>query len=81
MQIHSIEYEITRGSDVSNRDGMFLEASIKGTQPLIQVAEVFFSDKSGRFYVNCFVPDVPMELVEHLINQAKRLLPPISPTA
>ena len=79
MHIHGIDYEFTRGSDVSSRDGMFLEVSIKGSRPLVQVAEIFYSDQSGRFFVNCFVPDVPMELIEHLITQAKQRLPPVTP--
>lgn len=75
VTLYGVDYELTLGSDVSVRDGMYLEASLRNTDPLVQVAEVFFSDDSGRFFVTCFEPNLPMELIALLIAEAKMCLP------
>jgi hypothetical protein len=62
------------GSDV-DRDGMYLEATVVG-KPSQTVAEVFYSDASGRFTVSCFQEAVPIELMEYLVAEARRRLPP-----
>ncbi|EPE7491593.1 hypothetical protein ACSMAF_003686 [Cronobacter universalis] len=43
------KYYFTRGSDII-RDGMYLELSEAGTSPLLQFAEVFYSDVTGEFF-------------------------------
>lgn len=75
VTIHEVTYEVSFGSDVSGRDGVYLEAAIKGTNPLVQVAEVFYSDASKRFFVSCFEEQLPLELVEFLVAEAKKRLP------
>ena len=67
-------YEIMMGSDIQ-RDGMYLELSIPNTNPLRQIAEVFYSDQTHDFVVSCFEENVPMELIELLIENAKNRLP------
>jgi hypothetical protein len=64
------------GSDV-DRDGMFLEATVAESKPPRTVAEIFYSDASGKFFVSCFEEAVPMELIEYLIERGQRSLPPM----
>ena len=77
MNISGTEYSFTRGSDVV-RDGMFLEADVAGAQKRRTVAEVFYSDETGRFLVTCFEESVPVELIEFHLAEARRCLPPTS---
>lgn len=74
MKLHNVEYEFLRGSDIQ-RDGMYLEVSVKGTNPLRQLAEVFYSDVTHQFSVSCFEPDIPIEVVEQLLAWARTALP------
>jgi len=62
------------GSDVQ-RDGMYLELSIPNSNPLRQIAEVFYSDQTHDFVVSCFEENVPIKLIELLIENAKKRLP------
>ncbi|HGI5213075.1 TPA: hypothetical protein ACJTPC_001084 [Providencia alcalifaciens] len=71
-----IEYEFGRGSDIV-RDGMYLELTMANTDPVLQLAEVFYSDVTHQFTLTCFEPNIPLEIIETLIEQAKKLLPPI----
>jgi hypothetical protein len=73
--VNGVEYNIVRGSDV-DRDGMYLELSEKASKKII--AEVFYSDRTHDFSISCLQPDIPLALIESLINDAKRLLPPVS---
>jgi len=75
LNIAGIEYSFTRGSDV-NRDGMFLEATVVGSSPSRTVAEIFYSDKTGQFAVSCFEENVPLELIEFMIEDSRECLPP-----
>jgi hypothetical protein len=74
MEVAGITYTFTMGSDV-DRDGMYLEAAITGS-PSEVVAEVFYSDASGQFAVSCFKESIPIEVLEHLMTEARRRLPP-----
>lgn len=76
MNFNGIEYEFGRGSDVI-RDGMYLELTMANTDPVLQLAEVFYSDVTHQFTLTCFEPNIPLEVIETLIEQAKKLLPPI----
>lgn len=71
-----IEYKLARGSDIV-RDGMYLELTMANTDPVLQIAEVFYSDVTHQFTLTCFEPNIPLEAIETLIEQAKKLLPPI----
>ncbi len=70
------EYELSRGSDIV-RDGMYLELTMANTDLVLQLAEVFYSDVTHQFTLTCFEPNIPLEVIETLIEQAKKLLPPI----
>ncbi|MTC47480.1 hypothetical protein GKR71_16765 [Providencia sp. wls1922] len=70
------EYELSRGSDIV-RDGMYLELTMANTDPVLQLAEVFYSDVTHQFTLTCYEPNIPLAIIEDLIEQAKKLLPPI----
>ena len=75
MKLGAQQYSFTRGSDV-DRDGMFLEADVVGEGGKRTVAEVFYSDATGQFFLTCFEENVPLELVEYLIEEGRKWLPP-----
>jgi hypothetical protein len=75
LKLGAQQYSFTRGSDV-DRDGMFLEADVIGEGGKRTVAEVFYSDATGQFFLTCFEENVPLELVEYLIEEGRRWLPP-----
>lgn len=74
MDILSNSYTFVMGSDLE-RDGMYLEAQISGAPEKV-VAEVFYSDTSHELTVSCFEEALPIELLEHLISEGRRRLPP-----
>lgn len=74
MEIAGVRYSFTVGSDVE-RDGMFLEATV-AENPARTIAEIFYSDATGKFFLSCFGEAVPLELIEYLIGEGKRRLPP-----
>ncbi|WP_272578011.1 MULTISPECIES: hypothetical protein [unclassified Providencia] len=76
MTHNGIKYEFGRGSDIV-RDGMYLELTMANTDPVLQLAEVFYSDVTHQFTLTCFEPNIPLEVIETLIEQAKKLLIPI----
>ena len=71
-----IEYEFTRGSDII-RDGMFMEVSVANTNPLRQLAEIFYSDVTKDFVLTCYESNVPLDVIESLIKLAYEQLPVI----
>jgi hypothetical protein len=75
VNIAGAEYSFTRGSDVA-RDGMFIEAEVSGALKRRTVAELFYSDETGQFFVSCFEEGVPLELIEYLIAEGRKCLPP-----
>jgi len=77
MQVNGVGYQFVRGSDVI-RDGMYIEVSIEGSSPLLILAEVFYSDQTAAFTLSCFEENIPLDVVEELINIAKKHLPPSS---
>ncbi|MBB5773055.1 hypothetical protein HNP47_003075 [Brevundimonas vesicularis] len=63
-------------SDVQ-RDGMFLELS-DGVIEHALLAEVFYADANGQMTLATFDNgSIPLEVVEWLISEAKRRLPPV----
>jgi hypothetical protein len=75
VNIAGAEYHLTRGSDVV-RDGMFLEAELLEGEKRRVLVEVFYSDATGKFVVSCFEENVPMELIEYLVAEGRKCLPP-----
>ncbi len=65
-------YRTQRGSDLT-RDGMFLELLAQNSSDV--VAEVFYSDVTHLMTLSTFRPELPLEVVEALIERAKHLLP------
>ena len=66
-------YRTVRGSDVQ-RDGMYLELIDESTGD--EVAEVFYSDVTHEMTISVFQPELPLRVVEALIERAKHDLPP-----
>ena len=67
-------YELTRGSDVAERDGMYLELADRSSGDVL--AEVFYSDVDGTMTLSTYGNTLPLEVVEALIAEGRRLLPP-----
>lgn len=72
----SKDFRTTLGSDVQ-RDGMFLE--LIDTTTGDAVAEVFYSDATQEMTISVFRPELPLQIVELLIERAKHDLPPKHP--
>ncbi|WP_272530824.1 hypothetical protein [Providencia sp. PROV205] len=53
---------------------MFLELTVANTNPILQLAEVFYLDVTHQFTLTCFEPNIPVAVIENLIEQAKELL-------
>lgn len=68
-------YELVMGSDVADRDGMYLELN-DGSMEALPLAEVFHSDVDGSMSVSTFGNSLPVDTVEWMISEAKRRLPP-----
>ena len=66
-------YQFLMGSDIE-RDGMFMEMlDASGAC----VAEVFYSDVTGRMVVTLEQQELPIEAVEELLSRASLQLPPL----
>ncbi len=68
-------YTTLMASDLE-RDGMGLELHWTVGDQDATVAEVFYSDASGEWSLNTFDCDVSLDLIEELIEEARRRLPP-----
>lgn len=58
------EYKLSRGSDIV-RDGMYLELTMANTDPVLQLAEVFYSDVTHQFTLTCYEPNIPLAVIEN----------------
>lgn len=67
-------YRYVRGSDIE-RDGMFLELVDDGTDPLEQLACIFYSDVTKEFALDYFDDGVPPDVLEAFVDAAVELLP------
>lgn len=68
-------FELVMGSDVAERDGMYLELN-DGSVETMPLAEVFYSDTDGSMSASTFGNTIPLDAVEWMIAEAKRRLPP-----
>lgn len=68
-------YTTLMASDIQ-RDGMGLELHWSAQGQDSVVAEIFYSDADHTWTLNTFDCDVPLELIEELIAEAKHRLPP-----
>ncbi|MCC4293519.1 hypothetical protein [Brevundimonas aurantiaca] len=73
--IESGGYELVMGSDVADRDGMYLELN-DGSMETMPLGEVFYSDIDGSMTATTYGNDLPLDAVEWMIAEAKRRLPP-----
>ncbi|MGP9419520.1 hypothetical protein ACT3RT_11080 [Ewingella sp. AOP9-I1-14] len=71
----SPSYDFVIGSDIA-RDGMYVEVRLKDSNPLLVLAEIFFSDQTHTFALNCYVQNIPLDVILELIDIAKKRLPP-----
>lgn len=62
-------------SDIQ-RDGMGLELHCTAQGRARTVAEIFYSDAEHTWTLATFDCDVPLDLIEELIAEARRRLPP-----
>jgi hypothetical protein len=69
------EYEIIFGSDV-DRDGVYLELSTAGRGNEEVLLFAFWSDAKQDFTFSAFREQLPFELVEVFVAEARRRLPP-----
>ena len=74
-------YNTLMASDL-RRDGMGLEllSTVQGREART-VAEIFYSDAEHTWTLNTFDGDVPLEIIEDLIAEARRRLPPQTQTS
>ena len=75
MKVRGRATAVTMGSDIP-RDGMYLELFYEGHEHEDAIATIFRSDQDGSMTFSAFEPDVPLEVVEWLISEGKRRLPP-----
>ena len=68
------EYEILFGSDVDN-DGFFAECTAEGKHDEVLLYS-FWSDAGEGFTFSAYKENLPFELVETFVIQARRRLPP-----
>lgn len=76
MRVGDRDYTYIMGSDVQ-RDGMYLELALADDGLEQALAEVFYSDVDGTMTFSGYAPDLPLEVVEWLISEARRRLPPV----
>ena len=69
FSVKNIEYQILFGSDII-RDGVYLELSLPNTNPLEQLAEVFFHDPTGKIEFHCWSESIPFEAIKTLVEKA-----------
>ncbi|HTR42689.1 MAG TPA: hypothetical protein VMH87_13840 [Pseudomonadales bacterium] len=68
-------YSTVIASDLQ-RDGMGLELYRDGKL----IAEVFYSDATGKFTISLFEKNLPMPVIEDYIAEAHTCLPPVQPS-
>jgi hypothetical protein len=72
IEIAGQNYQAVIGSDL-NRDGMFLEVTDAANE---LVAVLFYSDHDGSMTLTAHRSGVPLPLVEWMIGEGKKRLPP-----
>ena len=80
VEFNGRQYEIARASDVIN-DGMCLELNDVTTGARELVLDVYHSDATGEMAVSAHREDLPLELVEWFLAEARRRLPVVPSAA
>jgi hypothetical protein len=70
------EYRTTVGSDV-DRDGFYAELTRTTNGKIELIAEAFFNDATSEFTFTAFVKEIPFDIIEKFIEEAKRRVPPV----
>lgn len=73
IEVNARRFQLIRGSDI-HRDGMYLELLDVDAQTT--VAEVFYTDATGALTFSGYERDIPLEVIEALIERGKQLLTP-----
>lgn len=76
--INNRHYEMIMGSDDIN-DGMYLELNDITNNKTVQIMNAFFSGVDGKFTFWAYKDEIPFELVEVFVSEARRRLPPKKP--
>ncbi|HET6941356.1 MAG TPA: hypothetical protein VFH89_04250 [Sphingomicrobium sp.] len=74
IEIAGQNYHAVIGSDL-DRDGMFLEVT-DGASSLVAI--LFYSDRNSEMTLTAHRPDIPLALIEWMVDEGKKRL---SPTA
>ena len=74
------QYEIIFGSDV-DRDGVYLELNTVNSGKEETLLYAFWSDNIEGFTFSALKEELPFELVEMFVGEARRRLPPTKQTA
>ena len=75
---NNVEYRTTVGSDVS-RDGFYAELTRISNGQIELLAEAFFNDSTSEFTFSAFAKEIPFDVVEKFVAEAKHRVPPIKP--
>ena len=70
------EYRTTVGSDV-DRDGFYAELTRVSNGQDELLAEAFFNDGTSEFVFTAFAKEIPFDVVERFVGEARRRVPPI----
>ncbi|NKB58005.1 MAG: hypothetical protein GKS00_16910 [Alphaproteobacteria bacterium] len=71
--INGRRYSYVIGSDLV-RDGMYLELSDETKEPT-DILEIFYSDQTHTMTMTAFRENIPIEVVEWALQQARARLP------
>jgi hypothetical protein len=77
VEFRGRRYRTTLCSDVT-ADGMYLEVNDMTDETQPAVADVFYSDQTHDMVFSAYRENIPLELVEWLIREAKSVLPPLA---
>lgn len=80
MEFQGRQFRFALGSDVQ-RDGMYYEAVEVLDGETRYTAELFYSDELHTMTFTAAAPNLPIELVEHMIEQGHKRLVPIDRAA
>ena len=78
MKVRGRDVSYTMGSD-NLRDGMYLMLFHSDDPHEAAIAEVFYSDQNGTMTFSAFEKNLPLDVVEWLIEEAHKRLPLIKP--
>ena len=75
VKYDGVEYEMIRASDI-DQDGMWLEFYDNSGSESVHILSAFWSDKNGSFIFHSYRQELPFEVVETFVKNAREALPP-----